>query len=123
MPIRLLPAAIALLAPATVHAAEPDATLLINWTHPTRSVNRALFSMEGVAKVWHVSRKHPRLMDSYLRLNPHGTHTRMETWIHLLEPENDNDDPNTFNRDALHPERMIRVVDAAVLQRGLEPLG
>ncbi len=124
MPIRPLPAAIALLVAATVHAAEPHATLLVNWTHPTRSVNRALFSMEGVAKVWHVSREHPKLMDSYLRLNPHGTHARMETWIHLLEPENDNDDPHTFNWDALRPQEMIRFIeDRQAFETFLDEIG
>ena len=35
----------------------------------------------------------------------------METWIHLMEPENDNDDPNVYNWDKLYPEDMVRFVE------------
>ncbi len=93
--------------------AEDNAQTIISvdWTNKTGCINRALYSLEGLPKVWSVAKDNPTLMPSYLLLNPQETMIRMETWIHLMEPENDNDDPNVYNWDKLHPEDMVRFVE------------
>jgi Glycosyl hydrolases family 39 len=86
-------------------------TVTVDWTKTTGRINRALFSLEGLPKVYQVAKDNPTLMPSYLLLNPQETMTRMETWIHLMEPQNDNDDPDVYNWDKLYPENMVRFVE------------
>ncbi len=118
-------AILAALAP-TIPAA-PDATITVDWTHPTGRVNRALFSTQGFMQVY--VEPDPMVMETFARLNPEGTQTRLETWISRLEPENDNDDPETFDWDRLHTDRMIRFIedigafeDVYKDRLGMEPL-
>ncbi|WP_428388896.1 GH39 family glycosyl hydrolase [Mucisphaera sp.] len=85
--------------------------LLIDFTNPTAKVNRAIFGIEGHPKVFMVAQQNPHVMEAFLRLNPSGTVARMETWIGFLEPENDNDDPYTYNWDRLYPDKMIRFIE------------
>ncbi len=94
-------------------AADPEVTTVVtvDWTNVTGRINRAIFSLEGLPKVYQTAKTNPTLMPSYLLLNPQETFTRMETWIHLMEPENDNDDPEVFDWDRLYPQNMIRFVD------------
>lgn len=91
----------------------PDTQTIVtvDWTNPTGKINRALFSLEGLPKVYQIAKDSPTLMPSFLLLNPQETMTRMETWIHLMEPENDNDDPDVYDWDRLHPEDMVRFIE------------
>jgi len=113
-----------LLAPSLSPAA--DAVAVVDWTRTEGTVNRALFSTQGFMQV--VVEENPMVMDAFLLTNPAGTHTRVETYIHQLEPENDNDDPNVFDWSRLHPEKSVRFIDDratfdATLERyGMEPM-
>lgn len=108
MTIRTVPVAAALLAlAATGHAA--DATAVVDWTRPTGTINRPLFGTQGFMQV--VVEENPMVMDTFLLTNPAGTHTRVETYIHHMEPENDNDDPNVFDWSRLHPEKSVRFIE------------
>ncbi len=89
-------------------AAEPEATVTVDWASPIGCVNRAIFSTQGFMQIY--SSENPMVLDTFLLLNPDGTHTRLETYIHQMEPQNDNADPNIFNRDAFHPQNMIRFI-------------
>ncbi len=91
--------------------AAADGRLHIDWTQPTGAINRAVFGIEGFPKVFAVAQRNPRLMETFLRLNPSGQVARAETWIGFFEPENDNDDPGTFDWSRLHPERMTRFIE------------
>ena len=88
-----------------------ETVVTVDWTNTTGRINRAIFSLEGLPKVYQVAKEYPMLMPSFLLLNPQETMTRMETWYHLMEPENDNDDPNVYNWDKLFPQDMVRFVD------------
>ena len=44
-------------------------------------------------------------------LNPTGTQARIETWIHLMEPENDNNNPYVINWHGFNTDAMFRHVD------------
>lgn len=100
------------------------AIVTVDWTNTTGRVNRAIFSLEGLPKVYQVAKDSPTLMPSFLLLNPRETMTRMETWVHLMEPENDNDDPDVYNWDRLHPEDMVRFIeDREAYESTLDRLG
>lgn len=92
-------------------SADVKSEVVVDFTNPTGKVNRAIWGIEGLPKVYMVGQQHPEVLDSLYRLNPTGWHARMETWIGYLEPENDNDDPNVFDWDRLHPEKMIRFIE------------
>ena len=96
---------------STASHADTTSGIVFDFTNPTGKVNRAIFGIEGLPKVFMVAQDNPRVMDSFLRLNPSGWIARMETWIGYLEPENDNDDPYTFDWDRLHPDKMIRFIE------------
>lgn len=81
----------------------------VDWTNTTKQVNRPIFSLQGFMQVY--SQPDPMVMDTFKLLNPKGTQTRLETYIHQMEPENDNDDPNVFNWDKLYDDKMIRFID------------
>ena len=99
-------------------------TVTVDWTNTTGRINRALFSLEGLPKVYTTAKDSPTLMSSFLLLNPQETMIRMETWIHLMEPENDNDDPNVYNWDKLRPEDMVRFIeDREAYETLLDDLG
>lgn len=115
---------------AAEDAALPDApapaTAVVDWTRSDGQVNRALFSTQGFMQV--NGEPNPMVMETFTLLNPAGTQTRLETYIHQMEPENDNDDPDTFNWAALHPDKQIRFVKdhnaflKTVAALGMEPL-
>ncbi len=72
---------------------------------------------------------HSLIMDSFLLMNPEGTQTRLETYIHQMEPQNDNNDPNVFDWSKFHPDTMIRFIEDrdafeqyAHKKLGMEPL-
>lgn len=96
-----------LAAPAQ-EAPEPPATIVVDWTRATGTVNRPLFSLQGFMQV--VDQPDPMVMQTFLLTNPQGTQTRLEIWPHLMEPENDNDDPHTIDWDRMHPDKMIRFI-------------
>jgi hypothetical protein len=94
----------------------------VDWTRSEGQLNRAIFSIQGFMQV--VDEEDPMVMDTFLLLNPQGTQTRLETWIHLMEPENDNDDPAVFDWDRLHPNKMIRFIeDRKPFEELLDELG
>ncbi|MEQ9461504.1 MAG: hypothetical protein RIG82_11200 [Phycisphaeraceae bacterium] len=108
----MLLASTSLLATFSLHSRAADTSgIVFDFTNPTGKVNRAIFGIEGLPKVFMVAQDNPRVMDSFLRLNPSGWIARMETWIGYLEPENDNDDPYTYDWDRLHPDEMIRFIE------------
>lgn len=109
---RIIATAVLLAYCVTAHAEnKPPAIVTVDWTNTTGRINRAIFSLEGLPKVYQVAKDNPTLMPSFLLLNPRETVTRMETWIHLMEPENDNDDPDVYNWDKLRPQDMVRFIE------------
>ncbi len=107
-------------------AAESSARAVIDWTRSEGAVNRPLFSTQGFMQV--TVEPDPGVMKTFLLTNPMGTHTRLETYIHQMEPENDDGDPNTFDWNRLHPDKMIRFIDdragfeKTLTALGMEPL-
>ncbi|MDK2972288.1 MAG: hypothetical protein PWP23_2043 [Candidatus Sumerlaeota bacterium] len=103
-----------------------DASITVDWTRSIGTVNRALFSTQGFMQIY--SHPNPLVLHSFKLTNPTGTQTRLETYIHQMEPENDNDDPNVFEWSRLNDESMIRFIDdRAAFERttnelGMEPL-
>jgi glycosyl hydrolase family 39 (putative alpha-L-iduronidase) len=88
---------------------EPEATAVIDWTRTDGIVNRALFSTQGFMQIYKCD--DPMVMDTFKLTNPHDTQTRLETYIHQMEPVNDNDDPNVMNWAKMYPQKMIRFID------------
>jgi hypothetical protein len=115
-----------LLAAAPCLAQTTTTMAVIDWTRSDRRVNRPLFSTQGFMQVY--MEKNPMVMDTFKLTNPTGTQTRLETYIHQMEPANDNDDPRKFNWDGYHPEKMIRFIndrtrfDRTLRELGMEPL-
>lgn len=87
----------------------PDATAVVDWTRTDGRVNRGLFSTQGFMQIY--VEDDPMVMRTFLLTNPKDTHTRLETYIHKMEPENDDDDPNHFNWERFYPDRMIRFIE------------
>lgn len=105
----------------------PDARLVVDWTRADQLVNRPLFSTQGFMQI--ATHPNPQVLDTFRLLNPMGTQTRLETYIHQMEPENDNDDPNVFNWQKFDTRRMIRFIDDVAAfeqlyhgELGMEPL-
>jgi len=89
---------------------QPQPTKIeIDWTRDEAPFNRALFSTQGFMQVF--VEENPMVMESFELTNPKGTQTRLETYIHQMEPQNDNDDPSVFNWDKFYPDRMIRFIE------------
>ncbi len=103
-----------------------DATAVIDWTRAEGCVNRPLFSTQGFMQVY--VEPNPLVMDTFTLINPAGTHTRLETYIHQMEPENDNADPETFDWSKFHVDKQIRFIEdrgaflKVVDTLGMEPL-
>jgi len=118
-------ALVGLISPCLAEA-DPDTVCVIDWTKTDGRINRGLFSTQGFMQVY--VEPDPMVMETFTLINPQETHTRLETYIQRLEPENDDDDPNHFNWDKLYPERMIRFIedgeafDQVVEQLGMERL-
>lgn len=114
-----------LLAMGSAAGAAPD-RLTVDWTRSEGAANRALFSVQGFMQAY--VEPNPFVLETFKLLNPRGTQTRLETWIHRMEPENDNDDPATFNWEAYRPQQMVRMIedrnafDAKLEELGMEPL-
>lgn len=102
-------ALVALAAGGSACAQAPDVTLRVDWTQPQGAVNRGLFSMQGFMQVY--VEPDPMAMQTFTLLNPQDTHTRLEIYIHQMEPENDDADPNVFDWKRFHPQTMIRFID------------
>lgn len=106
--------------------AEAEATAHVDWNRSEGQINRALFSTQGFMQVY--VEPNPYVMDTFTLLNPQGTQTRLETYIHQMEPQNDNDDPDTIDWDRMNPDGMIRFIDdrekflETVDELGMEPL-
>lgn len=100
--------------------------VLIDWRRSSGQINRAIFSTQGFMQVYVC--ENPMVLDTFALLNPTQTHTRLETYIHQMEPENDNDDPNVFNWEKFYPQKMIRFIEdrdafeKTVAALGMEPL-
>lgn len=94
----------------------------------TGAFNRGLFSVAGYPRLY--AEGNQLAQDSFAALNPAGTQARIETWISLMEPENDDEDPAHFAWDRLYPRNMHRFVTdeeegefmAAVRRTGQEPV-
>ena len=93
---------------ATTAMAEVPNRAVVDWTRSDEQINRGLFSTQGFMQVY--VEPNPLVMETFKLTNPKGTHTRLETYIHKMEPENDDDDPEHFNWDGFHPDRMIRFI-------------
>jgi hypothetical protein len=113
--------------PGTMAASQPDETnVLIYWNRTDGLINRAIFSTQGFMQVY--ASENPMVMDTFKLLNPKETHTRLETYIHQMEPQNDDDDPSHFNWNGFYPKKMIRFIDDAdafhktLAELGMEPL-
>ena len=107
--------------------ASSEATAVVDWSRATGSVQRPLFSLQGFMQVY--SQPDPMVLETFELLNPQGTQTRLETYIHQMEPENDNGDPAAFNWDKLKPQEMIRFIkdrdafeEVYWQELGMEPL-
>ena len=92
-----------------VQAEETPTKVVIDWTKSEGKINRRIFSTQGFMQVY--VEPDPMVMETFKLINPEGTTTRLETYIHKMEPENDNDDPNRFNWERLYPQKMIRFID------------
>ncbi|QDU71426.1 GH39 family glycosyl hydrolase [Mucisphaera calidilacus] len=98
-------------AAAEQQASHQPSRVVVDFNNTTGHINRAIWGVEGMPKVFMLGQQNPGVLTALYRLNPTGWHARMETWIGFLEPENDNDDPNVFDWDRLHPDKMIRFID------------
>lgn len=85
-----------------------NVNVLIDWTKSEGKVNRPLFSTQGFMQVY--VEPDAKVLETFKLINPTDTMTRLETYYHQMEPENDNDDPNTFNWEKLKPQEMIRFI-------------
>ena len=100
--------------------------IMIDWRRSDGQINRAIFSTQGFMQVYVC--ENPMVLDTFTLINPSQTHTRLETYIHQMEPENDNDDPNVFNWEKFYPQKMIRFIDnrdmfeKTVASLGMTPL-
>ena len=113
---------LAIFSPVSGIAADGETRAVIDWTKSDGKVNRAIFSTQGFMQVY--VEPNPMVMETFKLINPSGTHTRLETYIHRMEPENDDGDPNHFNWDKLEPEKMIRFIDdRAPFEKTLDRLG
>jgi len=107
-------------------AQESNTVVTVDWTYSTGKANRNLFSIQGYPQVVEIG--DPDVEKAYLRLNPSGTQQRLEHWIHFMEPENDNNDPFTFDWDNIQVNRMIRFSETSeqlierIHELGMEPL-
>ena len=103
-------------------AAEVPNRAVVDWTRGDEQINRGLFSTQGFMQVY--VEPNPLVMETFKLTNPKGTHTRLETYIHKMEPENDDDDPENFNWDRFHPDRMIRfITDRGAFEEVVDDLG
>lgn len=111
----------------SVNAQEPkaiksDVTLTIDWSKHTGTINRGIFSTQGFMQVY--TQQNPMVLETFKFTNPSGTHTRLETYIHQMEPENDNADPNVFDWEKFKPQSMIRFIeDRAAFEKVTDALG
>lgn len=71
-----------------------------------QSVNRGIFSVVNLQRSF--AERSPASWERIRDLNLAGTHVRTETMIDLLEPVNDNDDPERFDWDHLRTDQMFR---------------
>lgn len=123
---RLIGVTLLLLFAAATPARDPEAVAVIDWNRTEGTINRGIFSTQGSMQVY--VEPDPMVMQTFALTNPKGTQTRLETYIHQMEPENDNDDPQVFDWSRLHPDTMIRFINdrkdfEAVTDRlGMEPL-
>lgn len=103
-----------------------DAEAVIDWTKSDGAINRGIFSTQGFMQVY--IEKNPLVLQTFMLINPKDTHTRLETYIHQMEPANDDDDPNHFNWSKFYPQKMIRFIDdrtafeKKLKELGMEPL-
>lgn len=70
------------------------------------AVNRSLFSVVNYPRSY--AEANPEAFERIAQLNLSGTQFRIETMIHLMEPENDNDDPFVFDWTRFRTENMFR---------------
>src|SRR5690606_10374631 len=107
---------------ASAQPAQHELRVTVDWTKATGKVNRPLFSLQGFMQIY--AQPNPMVMETFTLLNPKGTQTRLETWIHQMEPANDNDDPETFAWERLNRDEMIRFIDdLGAFQETLDRLG
>lgn len=114
---RMSVATVAIVVALASNSALAQQRINVDFTHTIGPMNRAIFGLEGIPKVFRVARSNPRLMETFLRLNPAGTIARMETWIGYLEPENDNDDPMVTDWSRLDPLKMTRFIEPDQAER------
>ncbi len=105
----------------------PRVTVTFDWTNSVGIFNRPIFSALGFMQVY--VEPDPMAMETFELLNPTETHTRLEIYIHKMEPENDNDDPSLMNWERFYPQKTIRFIedrskfDLVVDELGMERLG
>lgn len=112
----------AAVAPHQAPPAAPEAVAVVDWTHETGTINRGLFGTQGFMQIY--VEPDPMVMRTFCLTNPEGTCTRLETYIHQMEPENDNDDPSVFRWEGFHPDKMIRFIEnRAAFEATLDRMG
>ncbi|MBN2658997.1 MAG: hypothetical protein JXR86_18225 [Spirochaetales bacterium] len=99
----------------------------VDFTVNEGDINPALFSLVNYPRFYGEADDESRKLLENLNIG--GTQARIETMIHLLEPENDNDDPFVFDHERFRYEKMIRFIDhdpglfiKDVENQGMEPL-
>ncbi len=108
-------------------AQDSSVSVTVDWTKSVGKINRPIFSTQGFMQVY--VEPNPMVMETFELLNPTETHTRLEIYIHKMEPENDNDDPGLMNWERFYPQKMVRFIedrskfDRVVDELGMERLG
>lgn len=80
-----------------------------DWNDRGEPVPRHLFSIVNYPRFW--VEGSALAQSVFEELNPKGTQARIETWISLMEPANDDDDPFTYNWSRFRPDQMFRFID------------
>ncbi len=115
-----------LFANAAPPAEPPPLNVTVDWRRTVGEINRGIFSYQGFMQVWVC--KDPLVLQTFKLINPADTDTRLECYIHRMEPENDDDDPNHFNWQKYHPQKLVRFIDDRkafmkdVTDLGMEPV-
>jgi hypothetical protein len=95
--------------------------ITIDATEGGPDINRRLFSLVNYQYLY--GRADGKAVSQFEALGPQGSQTRIEVRINESEPENDNDDPHSLNRDAFFPGKgVVYVPDAERFMENLAEL-
>ena len=88
-----------------------DGELRVDATKKQESINRGLFSFVNYQYLY--ANGGGKATEQFMDLRPAGSQARIETRFSDVEPKNDNNDPNSLNRDAFHVEEGVVFVNSA----------